>query len=66
MAQFLQMETQAAIGFGVQMAGQVGNAQAFRACLNQMTKDAQPGFVGERLEGVGSEFDIHIYRIIEI
>lgn len=51
MAQFLQMETQAAIGFSVQMVGQIGNAQTIRACLNQMTKDAQPGFVGERLEG---------------
>lgn len=65
-AQLLQMEAEAAVGFGVQMAGQISDAQTLRSGLDKTAKDAQPGFVGERLEGIGSEFDIHIYRIVEI
>lgn len=56
----------AAVGFGIELGRQIGNAQTVRPGLNKAAEDTQTGLVSERFEGIGREFDIHISRIVEM
>lgn len=64
--QFLQMEGQAAIGFGAQQFGNAPDSQTLLARLNQQAKDLQAGFLGQGAQGDNSVLYIHVSIIIEI
>ncbi len=64
--QLLEVKAEAAVGLGTDKVGKVGNAQPIGPGLDEAAIDAQPGFMSEGLQRLGSEIDIHIYRIIKM